>query len=71
MALTGLPMQMLRREQLARAVEGALQQMEEEQAGQRRSGSLVSMHSQCKGRYPELGWLFPSKDCPGLAESLP
>ena len=57
--MTGFPAQMLRREQLARAVEGALQQMEEDQAGQRRSGSLVSMHSQRKGQCPELGWLLP------------
>ena len=38
--MTEFPLQMLRQEQLAPAVEGALQQMEEEQAGQRRSGFL-------------------------------
>ena len=65
--MTGLPGQMLQREQLARAVEGALQQMEEERAGQRRSGSLVSMHWQRKGRCPEPGRLLPFNDCLGLA----
>ena len=39
-------LQMLRREQLARAVENVLQQIEEEQAGQRHSRSLV--RTQCR-----------------------
>ena len=65
--MTGSPVQMLRREQLACAVEGALQQMEEDHARQRRSGSLVSMHLPRKGQCPELRWLLPFKDCLGLA----
>ena len=64
--MTGSPAQMLRREQLARPVEGALQQMEEDQAGQRCSGSLVSMHLQRKGQCPELGRLLPFNHCLGL-----
>jgi len=44
-------MQMLPREQLARAVEGALQQMEEDETGQRHSKSLVSTHLQPNGNF--------------------
>ena len=65
--MTGRPVQMLQREQFARAVEGALQQMEDNQAGQRRSGSLVSMHLLHKGRCPGLGRLLLFSDCLGLA----
>ena len=45
-------LQMLRRDQLAHAVEGVLQQMEEDQARLRPGGSLVS--TRCK---PE--WCMP------------